>query len=447
MGHLERMENQMMLDPVTVGILGTILVFVLLFIGMPIAFAMMLVGFLGVGHLANIHAALPMMARTVYDVSSYYPYTVIPLFIVMGGFAGSSGMTGQLYSAFDKWLRRLPGGLCIATIGACAGFSAVSGSSVATAATMGTVALPEMKRYHYHPRLATGSIAAGGTLGFLIPPSIGFIVYGMLTEQSIGKLLIAGILPGVCLSLAFIAIVVLQVKINPALAPAVTDTVPFREKMRALFAIWEPVVVFFLVMGGIYGGLFTPTEAGAIGATLLLLFALIKRTLTRTNLMTALEESVRISVMVLLLVAGANMFSYFLALSTIPMQVAQWASGLEVSRYVVFGIMVLIYLFLGCFLDAISMMVLTMPVIFPVVLALGFDPIWFGVMAVLMMEAGLITPPMGLNIFTVAGVAKDVSIETIFRGVLPFILAILAVVVLIAVFPQVALFLPGMMSR
>jgi len=435
------------LDPVTAGVLGTALVFLLLFLGMPIAFALMFVGFAGISYLTSIEAALPIAARTVYEVSAYYPYTVIPLFIVMGGFAGSSGMTKDLYITFDKWFRKLPGGLGIATIGACAGFAAVSGSSVATAATMGTVALPEMKRFNYHPRLATGSIAAGGTLGFLIPPSIGFIVYGMLTEQSIGKLLVAGMIPGLVLALAYIGIIVAMVKLNPSLAPAIPESVSWREKFSSLMGVWEPLAVFLLVMGGIYGGFFTPTEAGAIGATVLFLISIVKRKLNRQNLVEALLEAVRISVMVLFLVAGANVFSYFLALSTIPMQVATWAAGLEVSPYLIHTIIVIIYLFLGCFLDAISMMVLTMPVIFPVILALNFDPIWFGVIAVLMMEAGLITPPMGLNIFTVAGVAKDTPVETIFRGVAPFLLSIFALVILITLFPGLALFLPNMMMR
>lgn len=435
------------MDPIIAGVIGTVVVFLLLFLGMPIAFALMLVGFAGISYLTSMEAALPIAARTVYEVSAYYPYTVIPLFIVMGGFAGSSGMTKELYSTFDKWFRKLPGGLGIATIGACAGFAAVSGSSVATAATMGTVALPEMKRFNYHPRLATGTVAAGGTLGFLIPPSIGFIVYGMLTEQSIGKLLVAGMIPGLILAVAYMAIVVVWVKLNPSVAPVSPEAVSWREKISALLGVWEPLAIFLLVMGGIYGGLFTPTEAGAMGATVLFLVAIIKRKLNGQNLVEALLEAVRISVMVLFLVAGANVFSYFLALSTIPMKVASWAAALEVSPYLIHTIIVIIYLFLGCFLDAISMMVLTMPVIYPVILALGFNPIWFGVIAVLMMEAGLITPPMGLNIFTVSGVAKDVPIETIFRGVAPFLLSIFAIVILITLFPKLALFLPNMMLR
>lgn len=436
-----------MLDPVAVGTIGTLCVLGLLFIGMPIAFALMLVGFVGIGYLASFNAALPVVARTTYEVAAYYPYTVIPLFIVMGGFAGSSGLTREMYRTFDQWLRKLPGGLAIATIGACAGFSAVSGSSVATAATMGTVALPEMKRFGYHPKLATGSVAAGGTLGFLIPPSIGFVVYGMLTEQSIGKLLIAGMLPGILLAVAYGSTIMVWVKMNAKLAPAQLDPVSWSDKFRSLVGIWEPLALFLIVIGGIYLGIFTPTEAGAVGATVLFLVALWKRRLTWENLIAALYESVRISVMVLFLVAGANVFSYFLALSTIPMQVAAWVTELEVSRYLIHVVILIIYLFLGCFLDAISMMVLTLPVIYPVVTALNFDPIWFGVIAVLMMEAGLITPPMGLNIFTVAGVSPDVPVDTIFKGVMPFLLSVIVVVALVTSFPQLALLLPKMMLQ
>ena len=267
------------MDPVLSGIIGTLLVFLLLSLGMPIAFSMMLAGFLGISSLASVEAALPVLARTVYETTSYYPYTVIPLFVVMGGFAGSSGMTRQLYAAFDKWLRILPGGLGIATIAACAGFAGVSGSSVATAAAMGTVAIPEMDRYRYSPELSAGTVAAGGTLGFLIPPSIGFVVYGMLTEQSIGKLLIAGIVPGLLLALAYIIVIVAWVKINPKAAPSRPDVVSWRSKFSSLLPVWEPLMIFLLVMGGIYFGYFTPTEAGGVGATMLFLVALFKRKL------------------------------------------------------------------------------------------------------------------------------------------------------------------------
>ncbi len=435
------------MSPVAVGILGSVLLVILLFLGMPIAFVMMLVGFLGISYLTSVNAALPVLARTVYEVASNYPYTIIPLFILMGGFAGNAGITQELYQTFDKWFRKLPGGLGIATIAACAGFAALSGSSVAGAAAMGTIALPEMRRFHYAPKLATGVVAAGGTLGFLIPPSLGFVVYGMLTEQSIGKLLIAGILPGILLSAAYIAIIIIEVKMDSSLAPITPGGVSWKEKVLALSGVWETLLVFFLVMGGIYLGFINPTEAGAIGATALFVIVLLKRRLTVNNLFTSLLEAVRISVMVLFLVAGANVFSYFLALSTIPTAVSTWMAGLQVSPYVIFAIIVSIYLVLGCFLDAISMMVLTMPVIFPVITTLGFDPIYFGVICVLMMEAGLITPPVGLNVYTLAGVAKDVAMEDIFRGALPFLFSIIATVIVITIFPKIALFLPGMMGR
>lgn len=435
------------MSPITVGVLGSILLLILLFLGMPIAFVMMLVGFLGISYLASVQAALPVLARTVYEVASNYPYTIIPLFILMGGFAGNAGITQELYQTFDKWFRKLPGGLAIATIASCAGFAALSGSSVAGAAAMGTIALPEMRRFNYAPRLATGVVAAGGTLGFLIPPSLGFVVYGMLTEQSIGKLLIAGILPGILLSLAYIAIVMIEVRMNSSLAPMTPGAVSWREKLLALSGVWETLLVFCLVMGGIYLGFINPTEAGAMGATALFVIVLLKRRLTINNLLASLLEAVRISVMVLFLVAGANVFSYFLALSTIPTVVSNWMAGLQVSRYVILAVIIFIYVILGCFLDAISMMVLTMPVIFPVVTTLGFDPIYFGVVCVLMMEAGLITPPVGLNVYTIAGVAKDVPMEEIFRGALPFLLSIIAVVIIITILPEIALFLPGMMGR
>jgi len=434
-------------NPVTVGILGSLLLVFLLFLGMPIAFVMMLVGFLGIGYLTSINAALPVVANTVYETASFYPYTIIPLFILMGGFAGNAGITRELYQTFDKWFRRLPGGLGIATIVSCAFFAALSGSSVAASAAMGNIAIPEMRRFRYAPKLAVGAVAAGGTLSFLIPPSLGFVVYGMLTEQSIGKLLISGIIPGLLLSLAFIVVIIFQVKMNPALAPATPGEISFKEKILAFSGVWETVLVFLIVIGGIYLGFINPTEAGAIGASALFIIILLKGRLTLQNLSASLFEAARISVLVLFLVAGASVFSYFLALSTIPMAVSSWMGGLEVSRYVILAIIILIYMMLGCFLDAISMMVLTMPVIFPVIKTLGFDPIWFGVICVIMMEAGLITPPVGLNVYTLAGVVKDVPMQTIFRGAAPFVISMIAVVILITLFPKIALFLPNMMGR
>lgn len=436
-----------MIDPIVVGILGSLLVMVLLLLKMPIAFLMMFVGFLGIWKLTSLEAALPVVARTVYETAANYPYTIIPLFILMGGFANTAGITRALYETFDKWFRRLPGGLGVATIAACAGFAAVSGSSVAGAAAMGNIALPEMKRFHYHPKLATGVVAAGGTLSFLIPPSLGFVVYGMLTEQSIGKLLVSGIIPGILLSSAYMAVVIGQVKLNPSIAPTIPGKVTFGVKLKALKGIWESILVFFIVMGGIYLGFINPTEAGAIGATALLVIVLVKRKLSWPALFASLLEMARISIMVLFLVAGATVFSYFLALSTIPTVVSGWIAGLDISRYVILAIIIVIYFVLGCFLDAVSMMVLTLPVIYPVIVALHFNPIWFGVVAVLMMEAGLITPPVGLNVYTLAGVAKDVPMIEIFKGTSPFLLSIIAVAILLTIFPNIVLFLPNLMGK
>jgi tripartite ATP-independent transporter DctM subunit len=435
------------MDPVAVGILGACLLFFFLLIGMPIAFSLMLAGFLGTAYLTSINAALPMVARTVYESASQYSYTIIPLFIVMGSYAEISGISSDLYDTFDKWLRRLPGGLGMATIASIAGFSAISGSSVASSAAFGKVAYPEMRRFNYSPRLAAGTVAAGATIDFLIPPSLGFVIFGMLTEQSIGKLLISGMIPGLILSGAFMGILYVWVKFNPSSALSSPEGVSWKEKISALKGIWETVVIFLLVIGGIYTGLFTPTEAAGVGATLIFLMAIWKRKLTPKILLDSLFEAVRVSAMVLFLVAGANVFSYFLALSTIPINVSAWISTLTVSKYIILIIIVLIYLLLGCFLDAISMMILTLPVIFPVVLNLGFDPIWFGVVCILMMGAGLITPPVGLCVFTVASIAKDAPLGEVFKGALPFLIAILFVTFLITLYPQIALFLPSMMGH
>lgn len=435
------------MSPILAGVLGSALLMVLLLLGMPIAFMMMTVGFLGIWHLSSLDAALPIVAKTLYGVAAHYPYTIIPLFILMGGFASTAGITRELYETFDKWFRRLPGGLGVATIAACAGFAAVSGSSVAAAAAMGNVALPEMRRFGYAPRLATGVVAAGGTLSFLIPPSLGFVVYGMLTEQSIGKLLISGVFPGIILAGVYGLLVVGWALLRPQMAPVSPERVSLVEKVLALKGIWETFLVFLLVMGGIYLGFINPTEAGAIGAFALLVIVLLKRRLTGRAAVAALLESARISIMVLFLVAGATVFSYFLALSTIPAAVSGWIAGLQISRYLVLAIIVLIYFFLGCFLDAVSMMVLTLPVIFPVILALQFHPIWFGVVAILMMEAGLITPPVGLNVYTLAGVAKDVPMAEIFRGSVPFLAAIVVTAVILTMFPGIVLYLPSLMGR
>lgn len=432
------------MDPFTAGLIGIALLFVLLIAGMPIAYTLALVGFAGISLITNPEVALPTLAKSFFGTFTQYAFTVIPLFVIMGEFANMCGLSRGIYDVADKWLRRLPGGLCIATIGACSGFAAICGSSVATAATLGRVALPEMQRYGYNTSLATGSVAAGGTLGFLIPPSIGFVVYGILTEQSIGKLLISGFLPGFLLAAAYIAIIVVWVKLRPQDAPASPEKVRFMDKLIALKGIWELVVGFSLVMGGLYLGFFTPTEAAGVGAFFLFCVTLLKRELTWCRLRASLQETAKISVMIFMILAGAYVFTYFMALSMIPMRLADWLTSVALSRYLILTIILVGYLVLGCFLDATSMMVLTLPVIFPAIRKLGFDPIWFGVICVLMMEAGLITPPLGLNVFVIAGVAK-VPLGIVFRGALWFLFAIFVVVALITVYPPIATILPSMM--
>jgi len=418
--------------------------FLLLVIGMPIGYTLAFVGFGGISLITDPAVAMPTLVKSFYSTFTQYSFTVIPLFVIMGELATICGLSQGIYDVADKWLRRLPGGLGIATIGACSGFAAICGSSVATAATLGRVALPEMERYGYDRQLATGSVAAGGTLGFLIPPSIGFVVYGILTEQSIGKLLISGFLPGFLLAAAYMVIIVVWVKLKPEAAPASLEKVSLKEKLLALKGVWELAVGFLLVMGGLYLGFFTPTEAGGVGAFFLFSVTLLKRRLDWTRLRLALQETAKISIMIFMILAGAYVFTYFMALSMIPMRLAGWLTGLDLSPYIILTIILLGYLVLGCFLDATSMMVLTLPVIFPTILQLGFDPIWFGVISVLMMEAGLITPPLGLNVFVISGVA-GVPIEVVFRGASYFLLAIFAVVVLITIFPQIATVLPAMM--
>lgn len=435
------------MGPVELGILAIVVVLVLLSMGVPIAFAFFGVGFLGLSLLSSVEAAVPVLSRTLYQVFSEYPYMVIPLFVLMGELASQAGMVKRLYEAFDRWFYRLPGGLALATILACAGFSAISGSSVATAAAMATVAYPEMRRYGYNPKFAAGTIAAGGTLGFLIPPSLGFVIYGMLTEQSVGKLLISGVIPGAVLTGCYFCVALVWAMLSPDLLAKKGFQTESLALPKLFVRVWDTLLVFLLVMGGIYTGVFTPTEAAAVGAFVVLCLGLIGRRFSLVSILEAFERTLRVSVMILTLVAGANVFSYFLALTTIPMKLSLCVSQMEVSPYVVLSVIVGIYMVLGCFLDAISMMVLTLPVIFPLIVKLGFDPLWFGVISVLMMEAGLITPPVGLNVYTVAGIAKEVEVYEIFKGVFPFLFAILAVVVLLVLFPELALYLPKTMFR
>ena len=428
----------------TIGIIGIIILVILLFSKMPVGFVMGFLGFLGFSYVVALGPGLSLLARDVFDVFSSYGLTVLPLFVFMGQIAFHSGISRRLYDSAYVLLGSRKGGLAMATVGACAAFSAISGSTNATAATMATVTLPEMKRYKYDMGLATGTVAAAGSLGILIPPSVIFIVYGILTEQSIGKLFAAGIFPGILLSFLFLLTIYLRVLKNPSLAPPGPKT-SLREKVKSFVGVFETLLIFGMVMGGIFFGIFTPTEAAAAGAFLTLLLAIIRRQLTWQSFVQSLADTTKISCMVMVIVTGAVIFGHFMAVTRLPYDLANWVSNLPFPNYVVMGIIILVYLFGGCFMDALAMIMLTIPIFFPVSQALGFDPIWFGVVIVLITEMGVITPPVGVNVYVVYGVAKDVPLETIFKGVFPMLLALLLCNIILIFFPQIALFLPGLM--
>jgi tripartite ATP-independent transporter DctM subunit len=431
------------INPVSVGICGVVLLVIGLFSGMPIGLVMGAIGFLGISYLSGFHASLYALGTVPYRTFANYFLSVVPLFVIMGFLASNTGMTRDLYHGVRQWLGHQPGGLAMATIGASGFFAAVSGSSLASAATMGTIALPEMKRYNYDLRLATGSIAAGGTLGILIPPSVILVIYGVLTEQSIGKLFIAGVIPGVILALLFMLTIYLRVRRNPQLGPPGPST-NFKQKLTATRSIFPVMVLFLLVVGGIYLGIFSPTEAAGIGAFGVFLYMLCSRQISWSSFSGAFTEAVRTTAMIFLILTGAMILGYFLALSKLPWALSNFISELPLSRHYVFAGIMVVYIILGCMMDSLAMILLTIPIFFPTVTALGFDPIWFGVMVVIVVEMGVITPPIGLNVFVLAGVDMNVPIYTIFRGVWPFFLAMIALAAILTAFPQIVLFLPNL---
>jgi C4-dicarboxylate transporter DctM subunit len=429
----------------TTGIIGIIILVLLLYSKMPVGFAMGFIGLIGFSYVVNLNAGFNLLARDVWDVFSSYNLTVIPLFVFMGQIAFHAGISRRLYDSAYVLFGHRRGGLAMTTVGACAAFSAICGSTNATAATMATVTLPEMKRYGYDMSLATGTVAAAGSLGILVPPSVIFIVYGIMTEQSIGKLFAAGILPGILLCFLFLMTIYLRVMKNPSLAPPGPKT-SFREKFRSFTGVVETLILFTLVMGGIFFGIFTPTEAAAIGAFLTILIAVFRKQLTWHAFVQSLADTTKISCMIMVIVTGAVIFGHFMAITRVPYELAEWVSSLPLPPHAVMGVIILVYLFGGCFMDALAMIMLTIPIFYPVVQTLGFDPIWFGVVIVLITEMGVITPPVGVNVYVVYGVAKDVPLENIFRGVLPMLAALLLCNLILLIFPQIALFLPHLMN-
>lgn len=430
-----------------VGIIGILLLLALIALRIPIAYSMLLVGFLGFSYLVSPQAALNMVTTELFSNFSSYTLSVIPMFVWMGFIAYYSGVGTGLYTLIYRLIGYRPGGLAIATQGACAIFGAICGSNTATAATMGAIALPEMRKYKYDDSLSTASVAAAGALGILIPPSVIFIVYGAATEQSIGKLFISGIIPGILLMVLYILTIFILVKINPEMAPA-GQKFTFKEKVQALKGgLFEIIITFIISLGGLFAGYFSATEAGAIGAGSILLITLLRGQLKWDGFIKSLKDTTRTSAMIMLLVAGAMVFGRFIAVSRLPFEMANWAANLNLPPFMIMAVILIIYLILGCFIDALALVLLTVPIFYPVVTdVLGYNPIWFGVITVLVVAMGVITPPVGMNVFIIKGVAKDVPLETIFKGVWPFIIAIFACIALLIIFPQIATFLPNMLK-
>jgi tripartite ATP-independent transporter DctM subunit len=436
------------MNPTLIGIIGIAIMVVIFLLRMPVAFVMAMVGYVGFSLMISWKGGLGLLSRNFYDVFSSYGLTTIPLFILMGQLAFNSGISRRLYDTGYKFLGSTRGGLAMATVSACTAFGAVCGSSPATAATMATVGLPEMKRYKYADELATGSVASGGGLGMIMPPSIVLIVYGILTEQSIGELFVAGIIPAILVTILFILSIYIRCRFNPEQGPA-GESFTWGQRLKALLGMGETLIVFVLVMGGLFIGLFTPTEAAAVGAFGVLLVSLIRRQLTWQGFVNSLYETLRTSCMVMMLIAGAVIFGKFLAVTRIPFNIATWVGGFDLPAYMVLSIIILIYFLGGCFMDALAFVMLTVPIFFPLVTHLGYDPIWFGLIIVMVTEMGVITPPVGINVYVVFGVAKsvigEVPLESIFKGILPFLLAVIVGVIILIIFPQLILFLPHLM--
>ena len=433
------------MDPVIVGIIGILVLLLLFVIEFPVAFAMGFVGFLGFGYLVGFGAGLDMLAIDIFENFSSYNLTVIPMFVFMGTLAFEIGMSSRLFDASHAIFGKMRGGLAIAAIIASAGFAAICGSTNATAAAMGAVSLPHMKRYGYDDSLATGSVAAAGSLGILIPPSALLIVFGIMAEESIGKLFIAGVLPGLLLALLFTVTVTILCHRHPHLGPAGPAT-SLKEKLRAVSAVGEVLILFFMVLGGLFTGWFSPTQAGGAGAAGVLILGILRRNLSWKGFVKAGKDALLITCMVMFIVTGAAIFGHFFAVTKIPFLLSDWVSQLHLPPMVIMGLIVLLHLIGGCFMDGFGLIVLTVPIMLPMIEALGFDLYWFGIIIVLIVEMGTITPPVGVNVYVIKGVAGDVPLETIFKGIFPFLMALIVAVVILMVFPQIATFLPSIAS-
>ncbi|HSW58883.1 MAG TPA: TRAP transporter large permease [Dehalococcoidales bacterium] len=433
------------MEPITIGLIGIAVLIVIFLLGLPVGFAMALVGFVGFCLVVTPSAALSLLPREFFETFSSYSLSVIPMFVFMGSIAFVSGMSGRLFNAAYILFGRMRGGLAMASIAATAGFSAICGSTSATAAAMGKVAIPEMNRYGYNRGFAAGCIAAAGGLGILIPPSTIFIIYGILVQESIGKLFISGVVPGILLALVFIGTVFIMCRINPNLGPAGGETT-WRQKIMGLTGVIEMLIIFGLVLGGLFAGIFSPTQAGAAGATAAIIIGLVRRQLPFSAFWAAIKDTLQITAMIMIVVGGAMVFGKFMAVSQIPMFISNFIGELPISPMGVMGLIILMYILAGCFMDSLALIMLTIPILFPLVTKMGFDPIWFGVIIVMVTNIGVITPPVGINVFVIKGVVPDVPIASIFKGTLPFLAGMILVTALILIFPQIATWLPSFAS-
>lgn len=427
------------------GTFAVVLLLALLLTGMLIGPLMAMIGFVGFAFLVNFDAGSALLGTVPFRSASSHSMSTIPLFVLMGMLCFHADLSRDFYGTMRSWMGRLPGGLAMSTIGGCAGFSAVSGSSLATAITMGTIALPEMKRYRYADSLACGCVAAGGSIGILIPPSLVFIIYAGLTEESIGRLFIAGVIPGLMEVMLYILTIYLLCKIRPEMGPPGPSST-FREKLVSLKNTWGILLLFLLVIGGIYLGLFTPTEAAGIGSFGAFTLGFFSRKLTWGKVFKSLTDATKNTAMLMLLLIGADIFGYFLTMSQIPFLLSDLVVALPFPKAVTMWAILGVYIILGAIMPVIPAVILTIPVFFPVVTGLGYDPVWFGVIVVMVVEIGQITPPMGINVFALAGVADSVPLGTVFKGILPFLAADIVRIILIFFFPALALWLPSLMG-
>jgi tripartite ATP-independent transporter DctM subunit len=433
------------MSPDAVALIGFVVLFVLMLLRVPVGMAMGLVGVTGYSYLVGPGPALKLIGQTSMRTVTDYTFGVIPMFMLMGAFVSVSGVSKELFRAANSFVGHLRGGLGVATVVACGGFAAICGSSVATAATFAGVAYPEMRRYGYPQSFSTGVIAAGGTLGAMLPPSTVLAVYAIITQQDIGKLFMAGIVPGILALFMYVITITILVKLRPDMLPA-GPVQPWSERVRGLKEVWAPLVLFAFVIGGLYGGVFTPTEAGGMGAGGAFLLGVVRGKLSRAQIREALLSATRTSAAVFTVLIGALLFGYFLTITQVPQRLTELLSSLGLGPYGVLALIMLMYLVLGCLMDAMAMIILTVPIIYPIVIGLGFDPIWFGIIIVMTVELGLIHPPVGMNVFVIKSVVKDVSFSTIFKGVVPFVITDLIRLLILIAFPIIALWLPGRMG-